>query len=722
MYRSHSTISGNSRPWLPPTAPMRLMLGAMVLVLIQGLLALEWQRQQPFFALPLTLHKGQLQLTSADQPLQTAHAIELGGQRLLLTADLRIPDPDYFSRFADLNDFLARQQTLHAQLSQADSATLLTPNGGQHHFPRQTKHWTQIPVEFWIYQAFGALALLVGTAFWAFHRSQPTTRILALAGLGFALMEWTMSLYATRELALAEATFRHLLALNHFGGMLFASSCVGLLMFQPVARPMPWLLWAGGIGNLLCWGNEILQGVEWPGNVFYFPTLLLLPTFVLLALRQSRLCQQQPRQRAQLRWLVATLLGGLGLAFTLYVIPLLLERPTWLSLLQANLIVLLVFIGFVLGAQRSELFGIHRWWLRSWIVSGAVLVLVSADALALLTFHQASMELGLLTMALSWLYLPLRQWCWHRALGHCQPVAEESHPLLPTLVDQFNPLHVQSSPCPPTQADIEMGLVLALPVTSNHWWIFTGKSRGFGLFTAQDQAHAEAQLQEAGAPGVLLQQERERIMRDLHDDVAADLLTLLHQAEDESRRHLVRETLGNLRSIIYSLQPEQARPLRELTHAWHEDCLRRCRAADVRLDWQDSGDDKIGGDLSLSPVQALHMHRLLREAVSNALRHAHPQMIQIELKRDRDHLLLQVTDDGNHTPLHQWLPGKGLHNLRQRAHELDGLVRWQLRRQANTQVCEFSVRIPLIHFCSTATPLFQHDPARKPDHAEHLAA
>ena len=709
------------RLWLPRAAPMHLMLGAMVLVLIQCLAAVEWQRQQPFFDLPLRLQQGRivLQSTAADTaiPIRT---IELAGQILPLPAEFLMPDPDHFASYPDLNGFLTRQQQLHGLLQQAQTVTLLATDGSRHAFNRQPKSLLQMPVEFWIYQAFGALALLVGTAFWAFHRGQPATRILALAGAGFALMEWSMSLYATRELALAETSFRHLLALNHFGGMLFASSTIGLLMFQPISqptsRPLPWLLWSGGLINLLCLGNEILQWVEWPGNIFYFPTLLLLPAFVALAARQYRLTRGDARLRSQLWWLTSTLIGGLGLAFALYVVPLLLTQTSWLSLLQANIIVLLVFLGFVLGAQRSELFGIHRWWLRSWIVSGALLVLVLADVSALLTFHQAGLELGLLAFALSWLYLPLRQWCWHRVLALFRPVTPVSHPGLRAVLAQFNPLHLQCCEHPPATLETQQGLVLAVQIAGNQWGILTGKSRGFALFTAQDAALAQDLMKsaDAGESDQLLQQERERIMRDLHDDVAADLLTMLHQAEDEPRRHLVRETLGNLRAIIYSLQPGQTRTLRELGRMWQEDCVRRCRAAGVEFHWQQADNS---GDIAVNPSQALQLQRMLREAVSNALRHARPPQIRVEIRLDHCDLTLQVCDNGVHSPLHLWRPGKGLLNLRQRARELSGQVRWQLLRENGVQVCTFSARIPLHEFGLTPT-----SSTRKIPHAEHLAA
>lgn len=718
-------------------APMRLMAGTIVIILLQWLAAIQWQQSQPYFQLPIKLSHEQTILISHqnEAPRKITH-VEANGIRLPLPAESLIPDPDYFQYFAQLNAFYAQQDRLFDLLAAADTITLWDSQGNSHRYPKVAKTLILIPIEFWAYQSFGALALLIGIAFWVFHRNQAVPRIILLAGVGFAVMQWTMSLYSTRELALPLDTFRHLIIVNHLGGKIFATSIVILLLYFPCSRPLPWLMKLSVGSIVFIWLNDLGQWVEWPINLCYFPSLLLFPTFIILAWRQFILCRFDSNLRRQLLWILGTILCGLGVAFALYIVPLLITGTSWLSLCLTNGIALLVFIGFVLGVQRHELFGIHRWWLRSWIVSAALLVLIVMDLSAVATFsHQASIGLGLVSFALSWLYLPLRQWGWRwylgRCLGWCLPNKSSANNARPdtelnrlqqTLLQNLKPLHFARCKNPPPQIMQQQGLVMAVnPPDSGEYWIFTGKARGFELFSQQDVLQTQRQIVNHRAHSKQhtqtqqqLQAERTRIMRDLHDDVAADLLTLMHQAEDDGKRNKVRDTLNNLRSIIYSLQPSQALLLSDCCWRWQEDCLQRCRAAGVALDWQQADDFSA---LTLTTPGALHLQRILREAISNALKHSQPSAIQICLQRQDSQLTLIVIDNGSHLPIPQWQPGKGLSNVQHRAAELGGKVSWFLSIVDNIEYCHCNVQIPLTSFTRTT-----EDNNSENNDAQHIAA
>lgn len=704
--------------WLPGCAPMHLIIGVIFLALIQTVVAVEWQLKQPYFRLPLQWQGDRIVLMEhMDIPINQIGTEDIS---LVLPAQALAPDPDFFNSFKDLNAFYAQQDAFYLLLNTTHAVRLQGLDTASYRYSRVEKQLNEIPPAFWIYQFFAGLALLIGTAFWAFHRHQAVTRILVLASAGFALMQWTMALYSTREVALAASTFKVLVAMNHFGGMLFAACTVALLLFQPVRLPFARALPVAAILLLLCWLNEQAQWIEWPINIFYFPSLLLLLVFILLAGIQLYLCRSLPPQRKQLLWLASTLLVGLGLAFAFYIVPLFLSRTTWLSLTAANGIALLIFIGFVLGVQRNELFGVHRWWLSSWIVSGAALVLIVVDISALITFSKhAQWGLGAMSFAMAWMYLPLRQQVWRRyVIGGNPPSALPiQHPqdeaMLQQLLERFKPLYFTCAEAEPQAMETQQGLVLVAPlIHTKKYWIFIGKMRGFSRFSEADTVAVLEQLRVNNTERAVTR-ERERIMRDLHDDIAADLLTLLHEAETESRREQVSETLHNLRAIIYSLQPDQTRSLSDYCKLWQEDVLRRCRIVHCDAQWQQQ--DSIGS-FEASPAQALHLQRMLREAVSNALRHAKPSQLQVALSTDKTHLYVRVTDNGHHKPLENWRCGKGLLNLQERAHELQGQAQWHLSR--NHLECHFCARIPLQQFIRIPPEIVP----RKFAHAENIAA
>jgi len=91
----------------------------------------------------------------------------------------------------------------------------------------------------------------------------------------------------------------------------------------------------------------------------------------------------------------------------------------------------------------------------------------------------------------------------------------------------------------------------------------------------------------------------------------------------------------------------------------------------------------------LSPHQALNLCRIVREAVSNALRHGHPANLWVDLGMDDGSLLFQVTDDGCGLAGGNGAQGRCGHgrlNMEQRATELGGGVEWQTSPEGGCRV------------------------------------
>jgi two-component system, NarL family, sensor histidine kinase DevS len=68
---------------------------------------------------------------------------------------------------------------------------------------------------------------------------------------------------------------------------------------------------------------------------------------------------------------------------------------------------------------------------------------------------------------------------------------------------------------------------------------------------------------------------------------------------------------------------------------------------------------------------------MLREAVTNALRHGAPDSIRIEITQRDDQLVLRVSNDGSSSPPETWKEGAGMAGIRSRATEIDARVEWR---------------------------------------------
>lgn len=167
-------------------------------------------------------------------------------------------------------------------------------------------------------------------------------------------------------------------------------------------------------------------------------------------------------------------------------------------------------------------------------------------------------------------------------------------------------------------------------------------------------------------------EERERIARDLHDDLGARLLTLVHRSPDEKTSESAREALSDLRLLIGQLhQPEGL--LTDALSDWRAETQQRCDAAGRALEWTTAG----VGVHPLGTRQRIMLGRLLREAVTNILKHTQSPLIEVRLEEAGDWLDMCVSDDSPSPPVAEWQPGIGMRSLEMRARQIDASLDWQ---------------------------------------------
>jgi signal transduction histidine kinase len=98
----------------------------------------------------------------------------------------------------------------------------------------------------------------------------------------------------------------------------------------------------------------------------------------------------------------------------------------------------------------------------------------------------------------------------------------------------------------------------------------------------------------------------------------------------------------------------------------------------------------------LSSQQHINLRRIAREAIANALKHAQPQNIVVQVSLDSKEICLQVRNDGAISAPSNWKPNRGLNNIRSRATELGGRHKWSIEKHEDgQQYCQLTVCVPL---------------------------
>jgi signal transduction histidine kinase len=265
----------------------------------------------------------------------------------------------------------------------------------------------------------------------------------------------------------------------------------------------------------------------------------------------------------------------------------------------------------------------------------------------------------------------------------------------------FSPLNIETATNAPSQVLVHPeGVSLTIPGFRD----IKGRQlsyadRGNRLFNKEDQRLANAvhqlfyriqHFREAFDKGV--HEERQRLARDLHDDVGAKLLTLVYSAATEEQAELARDTLQELRAVIRDLEHEHYSLTTSLAELRIE-TAKRCTAYDIVLLWNQSDDH---GDYPLEARQHSNLQRIVRETVTNALRHSDTRTLQVDVNVEEAQLTLQVSNDNTHPDNNEpHKPGRGIRNIRSRAEELAGSVEWCLGEASLLGGCTVQITTPL---------------------------
>jgi signal transduction histidine kinase len=167
------------------------------------------------------------------------------------------------------------------------------------------------------------------------------------------------------------------------------------------------------------------------------------------------------------------------------------------------------------------------------------------------------------------------------------------------------------------------------------------------------------------------QRERKRIAADLHDDLGAKLLTIVHTSESDRISSLAREALEEMRLSVRGLTGKPMR-LADALADWRAETVSRLGQANIEIDWRGPAEET---DLELPARSYVQTTRILREAVSNIIKHSGASHCKVRCAIGNDVFGLNVQDNGRGIPME--LDGKldrghGMSSMKQRAKQMQG--------------------------------------------------
>jgi signal transduction histidine kinase len=723
-------------PRSAPRPPSRWLFAAFAYALVTAAVTMGLSLQTPWLGLRLAPWKEGVRVEASQGP---AAAIPVGARLLglrtvgagpgaaeiALRAEDLIEEPDVMSTYAQIDGFFARQEQIASVLAQPQVQLRWEANGpvSEALVAPQDRPISSLPLLFWFQLVVSITGCLIACWVWVLRPHDWGARMFGLTGLLFPVFVMPAAVYSGRELAVSGDLFFALNALNHWGSIMFGAAfgAIFLVHPRPLVRPVH-MAWPFVVFNLW-WLSDVLRLAPSPAvgmQLSVITEMLLAMGFAAVQWRQSR---GNPLDRASLRWFILSLMVGSGLFILLIITTAMLG---WLPPMPQGYafgFFLFIYVGIALGLRRYRLFELDEWAFRMLLWLGGALAVVAVDALLILALDwSAGPAIGASLWICGALYFPARQWLWQQ-LAHRPGM--QLHELMPDVVriafqpsrraqeDAWqdllrrihDPLHLEADPGfdqPHAQVQ-DGGLALLVPACGGlpaHRLSYP--SRGQRLFSTKDatfigalcqllnEAESSRDAQERGA-----REERKRIARDMHDDVGARLLMLIHRAQSPELTELARAAMNDLRTAL-NVMDAHAIPWADAMADWRAEATERCDAAGVTLAW--GAPQQPAGELASRQKSVIE--RALRESLTNALKHGQPRQVEISVALDADGLIVRIRNDGAPTHPEQWAEGRGLRGMRHRLEEYGARLDASTLPDGRTEV---SLRLPLAQEPRTAT-------------------
>ncbi len=193
----------------------------------------------------------------------------------------------------------------------------------------------------------------------------------------------------------------------------------------------------------------------------------------------------------------------------------------------------------------------------------------------------------------------------------------------------------------------------------------------------------------------LLNQERQRLMQDMHDGLGSTLVGALRAFEGDRAADLdavgiLRGCIDDLKLTIDSMEPVET-DLLLLLATLRFRLQPRLEAAGVKLIWDAGEAPPLAW---LDQRHALHILRILQEAIANILKHAGAREVTVVVRHEGERVLVRVRDDGRGFDPTVPSRGRGLANQRRRAEAIGAILAWEPSSRGSSLALALPVEKP----------------------------
>jgi two-component system NarL family sensor kinase len=196
-----------------------------------------------------------------------------------------------------------------------------------------------------------------------------------------------------------------------------------------------------------------------------------------------------------------------------------------------------------------------------------------------------------------------------------------------------------------------------------------------------------------------LEKERSRMASDLHDEIGPLLSAIklrigsldVSEADEEDvekTNQQIDNLIRRMREISFDQMPGSL--IKKGLNAALSEFIDYCsKNSSVKISFQFT-------EICLSQPQAINMYRIVQEIIHNTMKHAEASQLLIELRQEKDKVVLATRDDGkgfNYDEKSSEARGLGLQNLLRRAEIIGGKMFFESEKEKGTT---YIFEIPIV--------------------------
>ncbi len=193
--------------------------------------------------------------------------------------------------------------------------------------------------------------------------------------------------------------------------------------------------------------------------------------------------------------------------------------------------------------------------------------------------------------------------------------------------------------------------------------------------------------------------ERESLIRDIHDGVGLHLATILNELDQTEPNHstikrLSQDALTDLRLIVDSMGTAN-KDIGRILGMFRQRIAPHLKSAGLTLQWDV---DILPEIQRFGAEEALHLLRICQESIANTLKYAEASCIRISAKtHNNNEILVTIEDNGKGFDPQTTPTGAGIKNLYQRAEKIAAIlsINQQQAQQKSQQGTCIQLIIPI---------------------------